>query len=128
MNIASLPLMERTGWWFKKFLWNHHPVCAALVASRRFLDRAATPPGQEGQCSLVQFYNLHHTVVGPGPAATEVEFLFTAGRGVRIVKACRCEDHAQFAKQFFENSVAVGQTREFNPVSVHVQYGGLFAG
>jgi hypothetical protein len=31
-NIAKLPLMERTGWWFKvnRILsnMNHHPVCA----------------------------------------------------------------------------------------------------
>src|SRR4030095_2225859 len=40
-NIAKLPLMERTGWWFKIkqkcFLNpNHHPVCGAMVASATF--------------------------------------------------------------------------------------------
>ena len=35
----------------QKFLLNliHHPVCGAKVASRHFLDAAATPPGQEGR-------------------------------------------------------------------------------
>ena len=31
----------------------HHPVCAKSVTSRLFLDRAATPPGQEGDGSPV---------------------------------------------------------------------------
>jgi len=29
--------------------WNNHPACADLVAYAAFLDRAVTPPGQEGQ-------------------------------------------------------------------------------
>jgi hypothetical protein len=46
--------MERTGWWFKidKILLNrnNHPVCAVSVSlTRHFLDRAATPAGQEGR-------------------------------------------------------------------------------
>ena len=28
---------------------NNHPVCGVNVASRHFLDAAATPPGQEGR-------------------------------------------------------------------------------
>ena len=53
-NIAKLPLMERTGWWFKikaeMFLnLNHHPVCADSDASQFLLAGAATPPGQEGR-------------------------------------------------------------------------------
>ena len=39
-NIAKLPLMERTGWWFRSngnvFELNHHPVCA-LQRLRTFL-------------------------------------------------------------------------------------------
>jgi hypothetical protein len=40
---------EAPRWLFKKISWNHHPVCAALVAYAASLDRAATPPVQEGQ-------------------------------------------------------------------------------
>jgi hypothetical protein len=44
-NVAKLPIMERTGWWFwiEEFCLsnlNHHPVCAF---------GAATPPGLEGR-------------------------------------------------------------------------------
>ena len=53
-NIAKLPLMERTGWWFRIkrkccLNLNHHPVCAASDASHFLLTGAATPPGQEGR-------------------------------------------------------------------------------
>jgi hypothetical protein len=33
----------------QKIQWNNHPVCAVLVAYAASLDRAATPPVQEGQ-------------------------------------------------------------------------------
>ena len=60
-NIAKLRLMERTGWWIKidSVFLNliHHPVCGAKVASRLFLDAAATPPVQEGR-SLASRLNL----------------------------------------------------------------------
>jgi hypothetical protein len=44
-NIAKLPLMERTGWWFmirNALNLIHHPVCAVSEASLFFL--LAQPP------------------------------------------------------------------------------------
>src|SRR6266704_5118419 len=46
-NAAKPPLMERTGWcWSTKCIWfiNTTPSARAKVASRLFLNRAATPP------------------------------------------------------------------------------------
>src|SRR5215467_14882973 len=56
--VAKPPLTERTGWSKMELLLRNafrntsgnpdHPVCAASVASRLFLDGAATPPVSEG--------------------------------------------------------------------------------
>src|SRR5439155_20576253 len=46
-NAAKPPLMERTGWcWSTKCIWfiNTTPSARGKVASRLFLNRAATPP------------------------------------------------------------------------------------
>ena len=53
-NIAKLPLMERTGWWFKISInvLAHHPVCAESELRDIFLRRRSAPPGQEGQKAL----------------------------------------------------------------------------
>lgn len=40
----------------------------------------------------------------------------------------RCEDDAQFPQQFIQDIVAVGQSREFDAVAVHVQYRGFLPG
>jgi len=42
---------EAPGWLSKMIHRNNHPVCSALVAHAASLDRAATPPVQEGQCA-----------------------------------------------------------------------------
>src|SRR2546427_9219926 len=58
---AQPPLMERTGWsltnhvgeWvLEPWLVSHHPVCGASVASRLFIDAAATPPHEEGNAPI----------------------------------------------------------------------------
>src|SRR6185295_4594483 len=35
---------------------NDHPVCAASVASRHFLDGAATPPHEEGNLANLRYH------------------------------------------------------------------------
>src|SRR5438552_1268383 len=44
-NIAKHPFMERPGWcWSNHSFDQHHPVGAALVASRLLITGAASPP------------------------------------------------------------------------------------
>src|SRR4029453_5501533 len=54
-NIAKLPLMERTGWWFmiqRNVLEPDPPPRLPHFGGFAFLlTGAATPPGQEGRCS-----------------------------------------------------------------------------
>src|SRR6266478_2698238 len=59
-NGAKPPLMERTGWSLtnhvaecvlEPWLVSDHPVCGASVASRLFIDAAATPPQEEGNAA-----------------------------------------------------------------------------
>src|SRR5215471_1768510 len=40
---------EAPGWLFRRSFLNNHPICADLEAALHFFDRAAAPPGQEGQ-------------------------------------------------------------------------------
>ena len=73
-DAAKPPLMERTGW----SLTNHvgecvlepwfvsdHPVCGASVASRLFIDAAATPPHEEGNAPIPNSLVIHSHVLAP---------------------------------------------------------------
>jgi len=71
---------------------------------------------------------LHHAIVAPRPSPAKIEFLFPAGSGIGIVKLRGREDHPEFAEQFIENSIAVGESGKFNTVAVDVTYGCLLAG
>src|SRR5437867_10958651 len=55
-----VPKTARTGWsltsYVSKYVLKHwlvsdHPVCGASVAARLFIDAAATPPLQGGECA-----------------------------------------------------------------------------
>jgi len=59
--------MERTGWSITRNVSQWHsemwrvsdlPVCAVSVASRLFIDRAATPPLEEGNLSRRSFVTV----------------------------------------------------------------------
>ena len=77
---------------------------------------------------LKRILRLHHAIVAPGPSSAEIEFLLAAGSGVGIVKVRGREDHTEFAQQFIQDCVAVGEPGEFNAIAVDVAHGCLFAG
>lgn len=65
--------------------------------------------------------------MAPRPAAAQIEFFFATGRRVRIVKVHGREDNSELPQQFVEDTVTIGQPREFNAVPVHIQNDGLVA-
>src|SRR5437899_5849646 len=46
----------------KHWLVSDHPVCGASVAARLFIDAAATPPLQGGECAPLNSSTFVHTV------------------------------------------------------------------
>ena len=66
--------------------------------------------------------------MSPCPSATQIEFLLSAGRGLRIVKVGRCEDDTEFSQQFVEDIIAVREAGEFDAVAVNVAHGRLVPG
>src|SRR5262245_20110539 len=65
--------------------WNNHPVCAALVAFAAFLDRAATPPVQEGR--YPHKIELNHRVfplLHRDAAAAQGEQIIADGLNLRL--------------------------------------------
>jgi len=71
--------------------------------------------------------DLHDAIMSPGPAATEIKFLFPARRGIRVMKIGRREDHAEFPEQILEQGVPVCKSRELDAISVDVQDCGFFS-
>src|SRR5438128_11688994 len=56
-NNASFPICRGRGGQFgtpSKASRTDHPVCAAFVASRHYLDGAATPPLRGGECGALK--------------------------------------------------------------------------
>src|SRR5438270_906249 len=65
---GSVPKTARTGWSLtsyvskcvlKHWLVSDHPVCGASVAARLFIDAAATPPLQGGECAPLNSSTIH---------------------------------------------------------------------
>src|SRR2546426_5778629 len=65
---GSVPKTARTGWsltsYVSKCVLKHwrvsdHPVCGASVATRLFMDAAATPPLQGGECAPLNSSTIH---------------------------------------------------------------------
>src|SRR5207302_10279721 len=68
---GSVPKTARTGWSLtsyvskcvlKHWLVSDHPVCGASVAARLFIDAAATPPLQGGECAPLNSSTFVHTL------------------------------------------------------------------
>ena len=66
--------------------------------------------------------------MSPCPSATQVEFLLSTRRGIRVVQVGRCKDDAEFSKKFVEDIVAVREAGEFDAVAVDVAHGSLVPG
>src|SRR5207302_7034518 len=65
---GSIPKTARTGWSLtglvskcvlKHWRVSDHPVCGASVAARLFIDAAATPPLQGGECAPLNSSTIH---------------------------------------------------------------------
>ena len=66
--------------------------------------------------------------MAPGPSPAQVEFFFSAWRGVGIVEVGGVEDDAEFAEEFIQDVVAVGEAGKLNSVPVHIANGRHFTG
>src|SRR6266481_9447325 len=73
-DAAKPPFMERTGWSLtnhvaecvlEPWLVSDHPVCGASVASRLFIDAAATPPQEEGNAPRLNNCRIRSQVHTP---------------------------------------------------------------
>src|SRR5437762_12471311 len=65
---TPIPKTARTGWslirYVSKCVLKHrlvsdHPVCGASVAAQLFIDAAATPPLQGGECAPLNSSTIH---------------------------------------------------------------------
>ena len=71
---------------------------------------------------------LKNSVVAPRPSPAQIEFFLSARGGVGIVKTCRSKDHPEFAEEFIQDVIAVGEAGKLNPVAVHIAHRRHFAG
>ena len=71
---------------------------------------------------------LHHAIMAPRPSTAKIKLLLSAGSGIGVVQLGGREDHAEFAKEFVENRIAVSESGEFNLIAVHIADRRLFAG
>src|SRR6266581_9792055 len=80
---GSVPKTARTGWSLtsyvskcvlKHWLVSDHPVCGASVAARLFIDAAATPPLQGGECAPLNSSAIHSHLHRPPLQFQKSEF------------------------------------------------------
>src|SRR5205823_13905425 len=76
---------------------------------------------------LYENVNLHHPVVPPRPARTDIKFFSSARSGLRVMEHLRIEDDTQLSQQFVQGCATIGQSRKLDSVAIHVPNHRLFA-
>jgi hypothetical protein len=75
-------------------LVSDHPVCGASVASRLFINAAATPPHEEGNVQYLRLYvQSHPPAITPTPSGTIIALPFA------LFERCCAEGESDMSRE-----------------------------